>query len=333
MDKDLITVAVDLATGKITNYGKAKEVNDTLREAFSELVGYSKESGKIDYRTFRRNKIEVFELIEEILDIKIDDRIRNNFENLVEYRNLAHGDSPIFHVPDKKLFRVAMVSDGNGNLRRDRLRDGQDIIPKTYPYAIEIGEELLRFLSGRIDWMGMIDLIAESFERDLSDRIYKALYNSYGKLNVTYHETFTSIPTEDDLLLKAMHVQADTGLPVGVYGTKLALRKLAPNADAISDNMRDQRNTLGYYGQIAGLTLYEIPQYHKFGTDEFAIDNNFVLLLPETPDKLIKVINEGDSIIVDGSNSKNSDFMLEYTVINKFGIEVLITQKFGFLKW
>ena len=85
-----------------------------------------------------------------------------------------------------------------------------------------------------------------------------------------------------------MHIEARTGEKVHIYGTKLALRSLPQ--ENVSEKVKDSINETGYYGMIAGIQMFEIPQSHKYGSDDFIIDNNFVLLIPENGDRMVKVI-------------------------------------------
>lgn len=331
MEKDMIKLAVDLAKGKVQNYS-ANEANETLRKAFADLMEFSLEGdGKIDRKTFRRHKVEIFEILEEIINETLHEGLENQFDGFAEYRNLAWGDTNLFKVPANNIFRVALVSDGNGNIRRQRLRDGQEFSVSLDTYAIKVGEDFHRFLAGRVDWAEFMEGIAESFRRDLTQRIYEAVYNSFGQYGATYHKYFSNGFTEDDLVEMAMHIEARTGEKVAVYGTKLALRKLAPSN--ITDAMNDARNKIGYYGEIAGIELREIQQSHKYGSDEFAIANDFVLLLPQNPDKMVKVVNEGDAIIQDINGGQTSDMMQEYFIANKFGVSVITSKVYGFAKF
>lgn len=331
MEKDMIKLAVDLAKGKVQNYS-ANEANETLRKAFADLMEFSLEGdGKIDRKTFRRHKVEIFEILEEIINETLHEGLENQFDGFAEYRNLAWGDTNLFKVPANNIFRVALVSDGNGNIRRQRLRDGQEFSVSLDTYAIKVGEDFHRFLAGRVDWAEFMAGIAESFRRDLTQRIYEAVYNSFGQYGATYHNRFSNGFTEDDLVEMAMHIEARTGEKVAVYGTKLALRKLAPSK--ITEAMNNDRNKIGYYGEIAGIELREIQQSHKYGSDEFAIANDFVLLLPQTPDKMVKVVNEGDAIIQDINGGQTSDMMQEYFIANKFGISIITSKVYGFAKF
>lgn len=331
MRNNIVKMAIDLASNKVQKYSTS-EANDTLRKAFAELMEFSTEgtNGKfeIDRKTFRKHKVEIFEILEEIINETLQEGLKSQFDGFAEYRNLAWGDTNLFKVPANNNFRVSLVSDGNGNIRRQRLQDGSEFSVGLDTYAIKIGEDFHRFLAGRVQWAELMGGIAESFKRDMTQRIYTAVYSSYGKYNGTYH--MTGNVDEDMLVELAMHIEARTGEKVAVYGTKLALRKLAPNA--ITESMNDRRNEVGFYGTIAGIDLREIEQSHKYGTDEFAIDNNMILVLPQNADKMVKVVNEGDAIIQDQQGGTSSDMMQEYFIANKFGVSVITSKVFGFLK-
>lgn len=327
MSKEIVKLAIDLAKGKVQNFS-AQESNDTLRQAFTDLMEFSTEgNGKIDRKTFRKHKVEIFEILEEVINETMNEGLGSQFDGFAEYRNLAWGDENLFTTPANNIFRVALVSDGNSNLRRQRLRDGQEFSVSLDTYAIKIGEDFHRFLAGRVDWAEFMAGVAESFRRDLTQRIYKAVVNSYGRYSAPYH--FSGAVTEDDLVELAMHIEARTGEKCVVFGTKLALRRLAPNA--ITEEMNNKRNVVGYYGEIAGIELREIEQSHEHGKDEFAIDNNMILVLPQNHDKMVKVVNEGDVVIQDQQGGTSSDMMQEYFIANKFGVSVITSKVFGFI--
>ena len=327
----MIKLAVDLAKGKVQQFS-TEESNNTLRKAFADLMEFSLEgNGKIDRKTFRRHKTEIFEILEEIINETVHEGLENQFDGFAEYRNLAWGDENLFKTPVNNIFRVALVSDGNGNIRRQRLRDGQEFSVDLDTYAIKIGEDFHRFLAGRVQWAELMAGIAESFRRDLTQRIHKAVMDSFTSYGTTYHNTFTAVPTEQELVEMAMHIKARTGENVAVYGTLLALRRLAPSI--VTESMADEKNKNGRLGVIAGIELREIEQSHDYGTDNFAIDNNFILMLPQNADKMVKVISEGDAIIQDQQGGTSSDMMQEYFIANRFGVSIITSKVYGFAKF
>lgn len=329
MQKDIVKLAVDISLGRVTNYSK-QEQNETLRKAFADLMEFSLEDGGISRQTFRKHRADIFEILEEIINETLHEGLGTQFDGFAEYRNLKWGDTNKFKVPVKDIFRVALISDGNGVMRRQRLRDDQEFLVSVDTYGIAIGEDFHRFLAGRVQWADLMGLIAESFKRDLTLRIHDALMASYGKYNSTYH--FTGNLDEDKLVETAMHIKVRTGEDVAIYGTKLALRQVAPAQAMITDEMRNYRNKVGYYGEVAGIELREIDQAHNYGTDDFAISNKMLLILPQNHEKMIKVINEGDAIIQDQAGGISADMMQEYFICNRFGIAIITSKVFGFVK-
>lgn len=331
MSKDkILNLAKDLARGKVQNFS-LEESNETLRNAFKDLMEFTDEdNGGISRKTLRRHKTEIFEILEEIINETLQEGLRDQFSGFAEYRHMAWGDTNKFTTPSHDAFRVALVSDGNANLRRQRLTEGQEFFVDLDTYAIKIGEDFHRFLAGRVQWADLMANIAVSFQRDLTYRIFDAVMRSYGDYNTKYHWSGTL--TEDQLIVLAMHIEARTNESVVVYGTKLALRQLAPSSGMLTDEMRTYRNRVGYYGEIAGIELREIQQSHKYGKDEFAIDNNMLLVLPSNAEKMVKVVNEGDAIIQDHNGGVTSDMMAEYFIANKFGVGIITSKVFGFIK-
>lgn len=329
----IIKLAVDLAKGKVQNFSN-NEANETLRKAFADLMEFSLEgNGKIDRKAFRRHKTEIFEILEVVINETLHEGLENQFQDFAEYRNLAWGDENKFVVPANSIFRVALISDGNSNLRRQRLRDGSEFSVSLDTYGIKVGEDFHRFLAGRVDWADFMNGIAESFKRDLTQRIFDAVMGSYGEYGSTYHKTFTEQDalTQNDIVEMAMHIEARTGEKVAIHGTKLALANLPQ--ENVTETVQNAINESGYFGKIKGIPMYEVAQSHKYGTDEFAIDNNFILLLPTNKDKFVKVVNEGDAIIQDINGGQTADMMQEYFIANKFGISVICTKVFGFIKF
>jgi hypothetical protein len=320
MDNNLLKLAIDLGRGSVANYSN-EEANDALRKAFMEIAG----TDKIDYKTMRRFKPELFEVMEVILDRIIVEGITDQFNDFVEIRNLGWGDTNIFTVEDQSLFNVANVVDGNGDVRRQRLDNGSfTVTPVTK--TVSIYEELYRYLAGRINWASLVQKVGASYQSQLNTDIYTALYDYYSSLTDTYAETGTY--SETALLEMIGHVEAGTNSSVVILGTKNALSKVT--SANVSENMKDQKNALGFYGMLAGTPMRMIKQAHKPGGDTFAINDSFLIVTPTPADKMVKLVFEGDSIIIENTDpGKRNDMQMEYTFIKKAGIAVVPSSKFG----
>ena len=319
---EIVKMAIDCYNGVVPTQFSKDEVNDALRKNLLDLCG-----GEFNYKSFRRNKTQVFEIIEEALDVLTGTYIEEQFANFAEVRNLAWGDTNIFTVTDQNLFKVATIADGTNNLRRQRIDKGSlTIVPVME--GVKIYEEFERFLAGRIDWVEMVNRVAKSYAVNLATRVYSAIFASYSNLSATYATTGSfSLSTFETMV---DHVQGATGSEVAVYGTRASLAKVVPGY--ISNNMIDDKNGIGFFAKIDGINLYEIKQAHIPGTDNFAINDGFLLILPTGGQKIAKVVIEGDALIEDVPGGSNADDSMEYIFRKKAGVGILAPSKYGFYK-
>lgn len=319
---DIVRLAVDAYRGNVEKYS-VKQSQDTLRKALIE-----KNNGKtyLDYRDIRDGKCNgLFTLIEQILSVTVVEGLQGDeyFNNLVEFRNVAEGDSPVFTVTDNNLFVIAEAADGTQGVRRQRLSGvTETTIPTTLKVA-RIYEEMNRVLSGRVDFNEMINKVAESINQKLLNDIYtlwtSATANQLG--GTTYFPTAGAYD-EDTLLDLISHVEAAAGgKPATIIGTKKALRSIKESI--MSDGAKDELHNMGYVGKFFGTPVVATPQRHKVGSTEFVMSDK-VLTIVAGDDKPLKVVYEGDPIVMMGDPMNNADFTQEYLYGVKYGTGIVL---------
>lgn len=305
--------------GDVTKYSRT-EAMDVLRK---ELIEANGGSDKLTPKSFRRNPV-LFEILEQALDILVEEGLKGQFDQFVETVTLEHGDAYVFTVEENRLFDIAVLADGNADLRRDRLDSGE-LTVKTGIYGTAVYEELSRLLAGRQDFAKLVSNVARSYENKIQNDIYKAVYESYNSLSATYAKSGTFSETVLDELIG--HVEASTGMEAMILGTKTALAKI--NYGKESESAKEAHNQFGHYGKFHGTDMMVVKQAHKVGTDEFAINDSFIMVIPKNPDKMVKLVLEGESMIIEGDGTHRKDLQREYTFIKKAGIAVLSSAKYG----
>ena len=173
-------------------------------------------------------------------------------------------------VSQSRYLRVSVIPDGNGNLRRQRHREGERFSVQPVRCGVKIYEEFDRFMSGRVDFMEMARLVGESMVKSTKEDIYEAILKNFreGGAGEPYRLSVTGgLPTEKQILEVAKHLEARTGAQVVIYGTALALSNL--DIKFPSDASNNQRNQQAFYGRIAGIEAKELPALHKEGTTDF----------------------------------------------------------------
>jgi hypothetical protein len=223
---------------------------------------------------------------------------------------------------------VSTVSDGNGDVRRQRIVK-KKVTVTTTPAEITLYDELMRFLSGRIDWMKLVAKAAASFDAKIAADIYAKIYAAYDNLSSTYG--VTGAFDETKLSTMCAHVEsANRNSNVVIMGTKLALANIT--TAVISETQKTVRNEFGFYGKFNGWDVMDIKQAHKPSTDTFAIDDASLLVVPIPEDKMVKLVLEGDTIVIDKMNNENADMSIEHTLIKKYGAAVVASQRYGMYK-
>lgn len=323
---DIIKLAIDAYTGKVAGNFSQNDTMSVLRQA---MIDANNGSTKLDYKAIRDGKCNgLFTIIEEILQKTVVEGLRGDefFFNMVEYKNLALGDENKFYVPDTSLFVVADTAEGTQGIRRQRLNAGTTTTVSTQLKQVKIYEELNRVLAGSIDFNEFIDRVGESFKQKAFSAIYDAWTGvTASTLGATYYPTAGSY-SETALLTLISHVEAATGKSVTIVGTKAGLRKLT--GSVVADSAKEDMYNIGYWGKFNGTPMVMMKQAHKVGTDTFMLDDDIVYVIA-TGAKPIKFVTEGDSLLMMGNPMDNADLSQEFLYSDRFGVGVIITEKFG----
>lgn len=284
---DIVKLAVDGYKGTVEKYS-VRESQETVRQA---LIAANNGKTTLNYKDIRDGKCNgLFSLLEEILSRTVVDGLSEDdfFNAMVDFRNVAEGDSPVFVVNDNNLFVVADTADGTQAVRRQRLGGATETTIPTQMKMVRIFEEINRVLAGRVDFNDMIDLVAKSFKQDLLNDVY-ALWTSATAEQIGGTEYFPIAGTynEDALLDVISHVEAAAGgKKATIVGTKKALRPLKESI--MSDGAKEEWHSMGYAGTFFGTPVVVTPQRHEVGSNKFAMRDD-VLTIIAGDDKPLKV--------------------------------------------
>ena len=323
--RDTVTLALGLIKKDVPNKYSYKQVSDSLREAFIEANGGST---KITYKTLRDHP-EIYQIIEEIIPAIVVEGLQGDefFTELIDYRNIALGDAIEFWVENNSLFVVSDAAQGTQGIRRQRLDVGHNVTITPTLKIIKCFEEFNRYMANRIDFDTLIDKVGKSMINEIYTSAFNALNsitsNTAG-LSSTYVQTGSY--SEDTLLGIVDHVEAATGMKARIVGTRSALRKITTSVT--SDAAKDDMYNLGYYGKFYGTDMILVRQKHIVGTDSFVFPSDKVWIIASN-DKPIKVVDEGEGIIIDKDPVNNADLTKEYLYGQNIGVGVVVNAKMG----
>lgn len=325
-NKDIVRLAVDRFHGKVEGYSE-KESSNILYQAILEA-----NNGKtyLDVRDIRDRKCpELFAIIEEVLGQTVVEGLQGNefFNTFVEFRNTAEGDKNDFVVEDTDLFVVAKTADGTQGIRRQRLGGANSISIATETRSVRIYEELNRVLAGRVDFNKLITKVTESFKQQILNDIYTlwigVTANQIG--GATYYPGFSSAGTYNDAALLDLidHVEAKAGGDkiATIIGTRKAARNLG--GGQTSEEAKGDLYRNGQFGWFYGSPIMITPQRHKIGTTTFVLNDNALTVVAGDP-KPIKLVYEGDPLMIPGDPTKNADLTQEYFFSEKWGLGLVM---------
>ena len=320
---DIVKLAVDAYRGTVEKYS-VKESQDVLYKA---LVEANNGKTTLNYKDIRDGKCNgLFALIEEILSATVVEGLSEDmfFMAMVDFRNVALGDSPVFQIEDRDLFVVADVAEGTQGIRRQRLGGVSETTIPTQLKMVRIYEEMNRVLSGRVDFNYFIGKVAESFKQKLLEDIY-ALWSGVSANDLggsAYYYATAGTYSEDALLELIAHVEAASGGKTAtIVGTKKALRNLKESI--MSDGAKEEFHDMGYVGKFFGTPVVSIPQRHQINSTEFVMNDDILTIIAGS-DKPIKLVREGDPIVLMGDPMQNADFTYEYLYGERWGAGIIL---------
>lgn len=336
--KQLIALGIDNYTGDISNFTaenvdtSAKSMDTEIRDRFTNEIMHGE---KFNYRTFRKYKNDIFEVIEEVLDQTLPEGWSDNefMNRFVETKRRDLGDEEEFYAEDNSLLVVSNFSGNQWDTIRERMDIGATFKVSTSWWVVHFYNEFERFMKNVDSFSRMLDKVRKSFLQQFQDAIYIA----FSKLGESVPEGFTghgalSTDSERDELLELIQ-KVETGnhtKPI-IVGTGAALRKLQKNVDEnwIADSAKEERKRNSVVASWEGYDLLPLSQVFKAGTFDFALSNTRLLILANN-DKPIKFVYEGDSRIKDiQTNTTNQDQTIEYQMQVKAGIATVSSSIMG----
>lgn len=326
----LVEMGLDAYRGDSTqNYSK-DQINEKFRLQLAKLIGFTDETfndKKKYYYAYQQNKYKLFQIISEIVDEIIPETVEEQFDQFAEVKSYDLGDKPVFEdFEDPARFNISVISEANNDLIAQRVWKGRSLQTVSTEWkGAKIHTELLDVLLGRTDWASMVENIRASYESHIRLDVYNKFVATYPTISAPY--SVTGSVTVNALSELIAHVEAATGRGAVIVGTKTALGKVP--VEHLTEKAKESKNTIGYYGSFQQTPMKVLRQGYKEFTTDWALDNNKLIVLPDAEVKPVKVLLEGDTIIMEKGPENFLDERIEYMFKKKTGVAVLQTIKYG----
>ena len=300
--------------GKIST----ENVQEAFREELKKLGG--------DYNSYRRNKLDIFELMQEIFDEILPKYVKDSYRFLADTRVVGHGQKVTF---TKKVGRARAKSFitkvGLGGVfetfRLDRTE--MEISVEAIGGAAILDFE--RMLSGQEDLSEYLDILMEGIEENILTQLSQALNASIDATRPT--NTVTTASSFDkakfDGLITTIRAYGD---PIIVCTPEFADTIPANSVTVggttkISDTDVEDMRTYGVLQMYKGCPIVTLPQSFTDETNtEKVLDPRFCYIIPGMSSKIATVVLEGGTQV---DEFKNKDRSIELSVYQKVGVAIM----------
>lgn len=319
---NLQKLSLDVCRGSVEKYS-VKDGSDAIRAQILEAMG----TQEWDVYKFQQNKFEVYRILSEAITVALAEMTLGKYNDWVEYKDLALGDTVEFYIPNTDLFEVGYVADGTNQMRRQRIVN-KKLAMSGFPLGIKVYEEFLSFMMGRVDWAELVRRAAASLDYKLSEIIVKQIEKAYNGLDSKYVKTGSF--NEDELVDLVQRVEAKTGQKCTIFGSKKALTKIRQGVGAIlSANDKEDIRNHGFVTLLHGTPVIEIPQVLD-KNDNYALKDDMLFVIPNGDTKMVKLGFEGDAYIYEVQDpATRMDQALEYMITRRVQIGVAKANYYG----
>lgn len=324
-------LTLDLARGDFSlHVDKDKVDRKDLENYLRDTINNDILKGASLFQAYRRNNLVMFEIMEEIVNVTINEDVLNSpfIEAFVEIKNRLLGDKTAFYH-EGGLLSAASFAGNHWDTNRQAIDLGEEFtLPKEWIY-IHVYDELDRFLLNITSLERLTDKVYKSINKYIQDRLYVQFQNVASVVPMDFVRSGNSEEAIGEL---CDLVQAAGGYDsLTIAGTKGALRKLA---GVIPDKMfansqKEAKVQTGSIGDWEGNNLMIIPQTLKSGAFELALNDSQLFIMGGDV-KPIKLEFIGDTRSdIDTTGKKNNDMTVDIQIQTLMAIGMVLPPYFG----
>ena len=268
-----------------------------LRDELVKLLCDDK--GKFSRAKYRRNKIELFELLEQNLEEVLPQSIQNALDMFCEVIRVPQGSRLEFRVTRGKQRGRQFVTRAteSGNYETFRLdRDRFDVYPQAIGGAGYVDFE--RYLDGVENMTDIYEVIQQGIVDRIFEMVQEVLLNSWNLAGRPAKNKVIASSFDPAAMVKLVNVIRAYGDPVIYCSPEFAAEMVNAivynNTTKISDQDMVEVRERGYIGKFRGTPVVVMPQsYTDEKNEKLVMNPSFAYVIPAGKEKLIKLGFEG----------------------------------------
>jgi hypothetical protein len=308
------TVPVEFASQTVA------DVNDALRAELRELCG--------TYNLFRRNKLDLFEIMQETMDEVVPAQVAAVVAQFAEIKQYANGVKTQFKVKKGKLRARKFATRATASGVYETFRLDTDVIEvPTFTIGDAAYIDFERFLNGDEDWADYMEALMDGILNKIYEEIYAELISAANKLQDNNHVGAiggsSNTAFEIDDLASMIKVVKAYGDPMVVATADYisAMGDAVVESTGAADADKNEIREYGRLLKFRGTPVIELPVSYKDETNaEEVFGGAYAFIFPTNGEKVVKVAFEGPTIVKDWENRDNS---MEIQAYKKMGTAIV----------
>lgn len=291
-------------------------VQQTLREELNKLA--------CDKYTYELNRPLIFKLIEQTASEVVPQNIISRYGQFAEVQRFKLGDRPIFSRDNMGTTRAKqfVTTVGAAGVYETFKLDKEYFEVKTGIHGGAVEISLYDFLTGRLDFGMMLQIIITGMDERIYREIAVALQRSIGQLPSANKVAYNGFDQASfDSLLGTARVY---GNPT-IYTSFEFATKIIPDEKWASDSMKQEIWNQGYLGSYRNSPVVVLPNSFEDETNtRKVIDPGYTWIIPTGVNgKPVKVAFEGGLNMRELDN--RADWSRHIDVFQQVGVGVTLT--------
>ena len=310
------------------NYDYEAALHDELSKLLCD------ENGRFSRNKYRRNKLDLFELLGENLDEILPQSLSDALNMFCEVRTVPQGSRPEFYVTRGKQRGKQFVTRAteSGNYESFRLdRDRFDIWPETIGGSGYVDFE--RYLDGVESITDIYEVINEGIIDRVFEMIQGCLLNSWNMAGRPTRNKVAVNSFDADAMVRLCNTVKAYGSPV-IYctpefaATMLNVVTYSTTYVKVGDQDVSDIRERGYIGVFYGTPIVVMPQSFVDDTNtKLAMNPSFAYVIPGGREKLVKVVYEGNAYFRDWDDHEG-DNSINIQAYVKLGVGMVTTPNY-----
>lgn len=309
-----------------------EDVTETFKAEINKLAG--------SYNLWRRNKYDIFEIIQEASDEMLPKYVEEVMGNFAEIKTVAHGQKAQFvrkrgRQRAKQFITRVGLSGVYEAFRLDT--DTFEVGTRAIGGAAYIDFE--RFLKGDEDLAEPMSLILEGIQEAVFGEVQKCLLAAINAPNRPAANYVETAGFDADEMGKLCAICRAYGGSATIFAPPEFIAAMGPDAIGLPivfpkgqtatgvatpmypiEDIQAIHNT-GYIQQFRGNAIVQLPQSYVDENNEVTqINPGVAYVFPTGGEKVVKIVFEGDTIVKEWENRDNS---MEIQAYKKIGCAII----------